>query len=118
MNASYKKVDWHTWLPLDEFAYNTSDHPSTKQSLFATIYETDPHSYMVQTIQEAQPVKLSTKVQSVQQDVKKELAVSKQRFKRYADTSKASPPVLNPCEVVWLFSKNIKSRRTTNKPSE
>ncbi|MBW0571468.1 hypothetical protein O181_111183 [Austropuccinia psidii MF-1] len=43
MYFSYHQDDWNTWLPLDEFAYNNSDHPSTKQSLFFTVYGRDPH---------------------------------------------------------------------------
>ncbi|MBW0493884.1 hypothetical protein O181_033599 [Austropuccinia psidii MF-1] len=30
--------DSNTWLPLAEFSYNNSDHSSTKQSLFFTVY--------------------------------------------------------------------------------
>ncbi|MBW0550165.1 hypothetical protein O181_089880 [Austropuccinia psidii MF-1] len=62
--------------------------------------------------------KLSTKIQSIQQDVKRELEVSINRFKRYADKSRASPPVFNPSDMVWLSSKNIKSTRPTKKLSE
>ncbi|MBW0579677.1 hypothetical protein O181_119392 [Austropuccinia psidii MF-1] len=40
------------------------------------------------------------------------------RFKRYADKSRASPPVFNPGDMVWLSSKNIKSTRPTKKLSE
>ncbi|MBW0486273.1 hypothetical protein O181_025988 [Austropuccinia psidii MF-1] len=61
---------------------------------------------------------LSTKIQSVQQDVKGELEVAINRFKRYADKSRASPPVFNPGDMVWLYSKNIKSTRPTTKLSE
>ncbi|MBW0533220.1 hypothetical protein O181_072935 [Austropuccinia psidii MF-1] len=62
--------------------------------------------------------KLSTKLQSVQQDVKRELEFSKNRFKRYADKSRASTPVFNPGDMVWLASKNIKSTRPTKKLCE
>ncbi|MBW0544618.1 hypothetical protein O181_084333, partial [Austropuccinia psidii MF-1] len=58
--------------------------------------------------------KLSTRVQSVQQDVKRELEVAINRFRRYADKCRASPPVFKPGDMVWLFSKNIKSTRPTN----
>ncbi|MBW0485743.1 hypothetical protein O181_025458 [Austropuccinia psidii MF-1] len=40
------------------------------------------------------------------------------RFQRYADKSRASPPVFNPCHMVWFSSKNIKSTRPTKKLSE
>ncbi|MBW0471599.1 hypothetical protein O181_011314 [Austropuccinia psidii MF-1] len=40
------------------------------------------------------------------------------RFKRYVDKSRASPPVFNPGDMVWISSKNIKSIRPTKKLSE
>ncbi|MBW0580432.1 hypothetical protein O181_120147, partial [Austropuccinia psidii MF-1] len=52
------------------------------------------------------------------QNFKRELEVAINRFKRYADKSRESPPVFNPGEMVWLSSKNIKSTRTTKKLSE
>ncbi|MBW0475558.1 hypothetical protein O181_015273 [Austropuccinia psidii MF-1] len=38
MSVRYHQDDWHTWLPLAEFAYNNAEHSSTKQSPFFTIY--------------------------------------------------------------------------------
>ncbi|MBW0502351.1 hypothetical protein O181_042066 [Austropuccinia psidii MF-1] len=108
MYFSYHTDDWNTWLPLAEFAYNNSDHSSTKQSPFFTVYGRDPHFDSVHITQDTPAAKLSTKPQSVQQDVKRELAVAMHRFKRYADKSRASPPVLNPIDMVWLSPKNIK----------
>ncbi|MBW0536722.1 hypothetical protein O181_076437 [Austropuccinia psidii MF-1] len=43
MYVSYHQDDWNTWLPLAEFAYNNSDHSSTKQSPFFTVYGRYPH---------------------------------------------------------------------------
>ncbi|MBW0574177.1 hypothetical protein O181_113892, partial [Austropuccinia psidii MF-1] len=43
--------------------------------------------------------KLSTKVQSAQQYFKGELEVTINRFKQYADKSRASPPVFNPSDM-------------------
>ncbi|MBW0562969.1 hypothetical protein O181_102684, partial [Austropuccinia psidii MF-1] len=62
--------------------------------------------------------KLSTKIQSVQQDVKRELEVAINRLKRYADKSSAIPYVFNPGDMVWLSFKSIKSTRPTKKLSE
>ncbi|MBW0525646.1 hypothetical protein O181_065361 [Austropuccinia psidii MF-1] len=42
MYVSYHQDDWNTWLPLAEFAYNNSDHSSTKQLAFFTVYGRDP----------------------------------------------------------------------------
>ncbi|MBW0564227.1 hypothetical protein O181_103942, partial [Austropuccinia psidii MF-1] len=63
MYVSYHQDDWNTWLPLAEFAYNTSDHSSTKQSPFFTVYGRDPHFDSVHITQETPAGKVSTKIQ-------------------------------------------------------
>ncbi|MBW0545169.1 hypothetical protein O181_084884 [Austropuccinia psidii MF-1] len=115
MYFSYNQDDWITWLPLAEFAYNNSDHSSTKQSLLFTVYERDPQFYSDQITQDTPAGKLSTEIQLIQKDVKRELEVAINRFKRYAYKSTESPPVFNPGDMVWLSSKNIKSTRPTKK---
>ncbi|MBW0466523.1 hypothetical protein O181_006238 [Austropuccinia psidii MF-1] len=42
MYVSYQQDDWHTWLPLAEFAYNNAGHSSTKQSPFSPFMEEIP----------------------------------------------------------------------------
>ncbi|MBW0476291.1 hypothetical protein O181_016006 [Austropuccinia psidii MF-1] len=115
---SYHQGDWHTWLPLSELSYNNSDHSSTKQSPFFAFYGRDPQFYSVHITQNTPSGKLSTKIQSLQQYVKRELEASINRFKRYAVKTRASPAVFNPGYMVWLSSKNIKSTRPTKKLSE
>ncbi|MBW0549651.1 hypothetical protein O181_089366 [Austropuccinia psidii MF-1] len=118
MYVSYHQDDWNTWLPLAEFAYNNCDHSSTKQSPFFTVYGIDPQFDSVHITQDNPAGNLSTKIQSIQQDVKRELEAAINRFKRYADKSRASPPDCNPGDMVWLSSKNIKSTRPTRKLSK
>ncbi|MBW0560858.1 hypothetical protein O181_100573 [Austropuccinia psidii MF-1] len=118
MYVSYHQDDWNTWLPLAEFSYNNSDHSSTKQSLLFTVYGRDPYFDSAHITQHTPSVKLPTQLSSVQQDVKRELEVAINRFKKYADKSRPSPPVFNPGDMVWLSSKNIKSSRPTTKLSE
>ncbi|MBW0496272.1 hypothetical protein O181_035987 [Austropuccinia psidii MF-1] len=40
--VSYHQDDWHTWLPLAEFAYNNAEHSLTTQSLFSPFMEEIP----------------------------------------------------------------------------
>ncbi|MBW0537379.1 hypothetical protein O181_077094 [Austropuccinia psidii MF-1] len=101
MYVSYHQDDWHTWLPLPEFAYNNAEHSSTKQSPFFTIYGRDPGSYSIHISQDTPAGKLSTKLQS-----------------KYADRNRAIPPDLQPGDKVWLSSKSIKTPRPTKKLSE
>ncbi|MBW0553542.1 hypothetical protein O181_093257 [Austropuccinia psidii MF-1] len=65
MYVNYHQDDWKTWIPLAELSYNNSDHSSTKQSLFFTVYGRDPHFDLVQITQDTSSRKLSTKFQSV-----------------------------------------------------
>ncbi|MBW0502359.1 hypothetical protein O181_042074 [Austropuccinia psidii MF-1] len=118
MYVSYHQDYWNTWLPLAEFAYNNSDHSSTTQSPVFTVYGRDPPFDSVHITKDTPAGRLSTKIQSVQKDFKRELEVAINQFKRYADKSRASPPVFNAGDMVWLSSKNIKSVRPTKKLSE
>ncbi|MBW0491539.1 hypothetical protein O181_031254 [Austropuccinia psidii MF-1] len=118
MYVSYHQDDWNAWLPLAELAYNSSDHSSTTQSPFFTVYGRDPQFDSIHITQDTPSEKVSTKLQSVQKDVKRELEVAINRFKRYVDKIRASPPVFNTGDMVWLSSKNIKSTRPTKKLSE
>ncbi|MBW0487783.1 hypothetical protein O181_027498 [Austropuccinia psidii MF-1] len=118
MYVSYHQDDWHTWLPLAEFAYNNSEHSSTKQSPFFTIYGRNPSFYSIHVSQDSPAGKLSTKLQSVQKFVKEELESAIRRFKKYADRNREIPPDFQPGDKLWLASKNIKTTRATKKLSE
>ncbi|MBW0503082.1 hypothetical protein O181_042797 [Austropuccinia psidii MF-1] len=118
MYVSYHQYDWNTRLPLAEFVYNNSDHSSTNQFPFFTVYGRDPQFDSVHITQDYPSGTLSTKMQSVQKDFKRELEAAINRFRRYAEKSRASTPDLNPGDIVWLSSKNIKSTRPTQKLSE
>ncbi|MBW0515872.1 hypothetical protein O181_055587 [Austropuccinia psidii MF-1] len=60
---SYHQNDWYIWLPLTKFAYNNSEHSSTKKSPFFTIYGRNPSFYSIHIPQESPAGKLSTKLQ-------------------------------------------------------
>ncbi|MBW0497930.1 hypothetical protein O181_037645 [Austropuccinia psidii MF-1] len=109
MYVSYHQDDWNTWLHLAEFAYNNSDHSSTKQSLFVTVYGRDPQFDSVHIIQDTPLGNLSTKFKSLQQDFKREFEVAINRFKRHADKSRARPPVFNPSDMYSCLPPQWKS---------
>ncbi|MBW0563273.1 hypothetical protein O181_102988 [Austropuccinia psidii MF-1] len=117
MYVSYHQYDWHTWLPLAVFAYNDAEHSSTKKSPFFTIYGINPSFDSIHISQDSPAGKVSTKLQSVQQAVKKELESAIRRFKKYAYRNRSIPPYFQPRDRVWLASKNIKTTRLTKKLS-
>ncbi|MBW0517525.1 hypothetical protein O181_057240 [Austropuccinia psidii MF-1] len=118
MYVSYHQDYWHTWLPLAEFAYNNSEHSSTKQSPFFTIYGRNPSFDSIHIFQDSHSGKLLKKLQSVQKAVKEELESAIRRFKKCADRNRTIPPDFQPGYKVWLASKNIKTTRPTKKLSE
>ncbi|MBW0560161.1 hypothetical protein O181_099876 [Austropuccinia psidii MF-1] len=61
MYVSYHQDDWNTWLPLAQFAYNNSDHSSTKQFPFFTVYGRDRQVDSVHITQDNPSGKLSKK---------------------------------------------------------
>ncbi|MBW0549473.1 hypothetical protein O181_089188 [Austropuccinia psidii MF-1] len=71
--VSYHQEDWHTWLPLAEFAYNNAEHSSTKQSHFFTIYGRNLSFDSIPVSKDSPAGKFSTKLQSVNQVFKEEL---------------------------------------------
>ncbi|MBW0488281.1 hypothetical protein O181_027996 [Austropuccinia psidii MF-1] len=92
MYVSYHQDDWHTWLPLAEFAYNNTEHSSTKQTTFCTIYGRNTSFDSIHISQDSPAGKLSTKLQSVKQIFKEELEPAIRRFKKYADINRKIPP--------------------------
>ncbi|MBW0586994.1 hypothetical protein O181_126709 [Austropuccinia psidii MF-1] len=69
------------------------------QFLFFTVYGRDPQFASAHITQDTPSGKLSTKIQSVQQDVKRGIEAAINRFKGYADKSRESPPVFNPGDM-------------------
>ncbi|MBW0508515.1 hypothetical protein O181_048230, partial [Austropuccinia psidii MF-1] len=118
MYVSYHQDEWHTWLPLAEFAYNNAEHLSKNQSPFFTIYGRNPSFYSINISQDSPAGNLSTKLQSVKQAFKEELESAIRRFKKYADINRTIPPDFQPGDKLWLASKNIKTTRPTKKLSE
>ncbi|MBW0487523.1 hypothetical protein O181_027238 [Austropuccinia psidii MF-1] len=99
MYVSHYQDDWNTWLPLAEVPKNNSDHSSTNKSLFFTVHGRDPQFDSVHITQDTPAERLLTKVQSLHKYFKRELEVSINRFMRYLDKSRASPPVFNPGDL-------------------
>ncbi|MBW0575935.1 hypothetical protein O181_115650 [Austropuccinia psidii MF-1] len=107
MYVSYHQVDWHTWLPLAEFAYNNTEHSSTNQSPFFTIYGRNTSFDSINVSQDSPSGKLSTKLQTVQQVVKEELEPAIRRFKKYADRNRAIPPEFQPGDRIGSHSYHL-----------
>ncbi|MBW0460368.1 hypothetical protein O181_000083 [Austropuccinia psidii MF-1] len=90
MYVSYHQDYWNTRIPLYSFAYNNSDNLSTKHSPFSTVHGRDPQFNSFHISQNTPAGKLSSKINPVQKDVKRELKVAIKGFKRYVDKIKST----------------------------
>ncbi|MBW0542797.1 hypothetical protein O181_082512 [Austropuccinia psidii MF-1] len=117
MYFSYHKYDWHTWLPLAEFAYNNEEN-QPRNHLFPPFMEEIPAL--------TQSIFLKTHLLEIYQqntneyskELKNKLESEIRQFKNYADRNRTIPPYFQPVDRVWLASKNIKTTRPTKKLSE
>ncbi|MBW0526301.1 hypothetical protein O181_066016 [Austropuccinia psidii MF-1] len=74
-----------------------------------------PKIHSLKITQDTTAGRLSTKIKSLQKDLKREIEVCINSFRRYEDKSRENPPVFNPGDMVWPYPKNIKSTRPTRK---
>ena len=118
MYTSYHQDDWDIWLPLAELAYNNSEHTSTKQTPFFTVYGRHPHFDTIHVSEKIPAGQYLSEIHSTQQQLKSELQSAIQRFKKYADRGRTEAPRFQPGEKVWLSARNIKTTRPTKKLSE
>ncbi|MBW0469448.1 hypothetical protein O181_009163 [Austropuccinia psidii MF-1] len=80
-----------------------------------SFHSRDPQFDSVHINKDTPSGELSSKVQSVPKDLKRKLEFAINRFKRYVDKSRASPPVFNLGDMGWISSKKVKSTIPTKK---
>lgn len=90
--CSNSPKQWHRWLPLAEWWYNTNFHTSTKHSPFEILYGYKPSQlalgpYLQTTVQGVE--ELMTTRQQMQHDLKLILQQAQDRMKAAADRSRS-----------------------------
>ncbi|MBW0547934.1 hypothetical protein O181_087649 [Austropuccinia psidii MF-1] len=116
---NFKLIKKDEVQPSRYFAVNVESFLNFIESIQEKLRQDSQYRSILQELGKDNPAgKVSTKIQSVQQDVNRELEAAINQFKRYSDKSRARPPDFNPGDMVWLSSKNIKSTRPTKKLSE
>jgi hypothetical protein len=118
MYVSYHQDNWDTWLPLAKFAYNNSEHSSSKQSPFFTIYGQHPCFDSVQITDLRPADQLASIISQTQNQLRIELEKAIKHFKSYANNKRIKPPDFKVNDSVWLSSQNISTTRPTKKLAE
>ncbi|QRW23855.1 Retrotransposable element Tf2 protein [Rhizoctonia solani] len=105
-------LDWSTWLPLAEYAYNNTKHASTGKTPFELVYGKNPvmnPSNVPSNVPEAD--QLADTLANKWKEAKSALRMSKEKMVR----DKGTIPMYLIGKKVWLNGKNVELRTNSNK---
>lgn len=115
--VNYQQNDWVEWLPLAQWAYNSSDIENIKMSPFRANYGFDPviKIHATQSVNAPAATAHATKITEIQKHLQKEWIFLQNRMKHYADKKRLPAPILEEGHKVYLLRKNIKTKRPSDK---
>ncbi|KAF8749977.1 hypothetical protein RHS01_09605 [Rhizoctonia solani] len=105
-------LDWSTWLPLAEYAYNNAKHASTGKTPFELVYGKNlvmNPSNVPSNVPEAD--QLADTLANEWKEAKSALRMSKEKMVR----DKGTIPTYSIGKKVWLNGKNVELRTNSNK---
>ncbi|KAF8754653.1 hypothetical protein RHS01_05919 [Rhizoctonia solani] len=105
-------LDWSSWLPLAEYAYNNAKHAATGKTPFELVYGRNPvmnPSNIPANVPEADAV--ADTLAQEWREAKSALRMSKERMTR----DKGIIPEYTVGKKVWLDGKNVELRTNSNK---
>lgn len=115
---NYQQSDWDQFLPIAQFAYNNSQHSSTGETPFYSVYGFHPklsfnlpRSNKDQTPAEER----ISKLKELRENMQFNIAIAQETHALYYDRNKAKGPKHKIGDKVWLSTKHIKSQRPTGK---
>jgi hypothetical protein len=119
--VDYQQDDWNTWLPLAEFAANNQVNESTTVSPFFALYGTDPRWQF--DLSPAAPNDngdlraraVAEQLEDIHDFARTALLDAQQRYSDQADRNREPAPRFLPGDLVWLTTRNIRTRRPSRK---
>ena len=117
--CAYQQDDWDKWLPIAEFAYNNSDHTSTKVSPFFANYGYHPSLSVEHGASATEPGSFYVyQLDSIHDFIKSTLKSAQERQKEFADNHRRDSPDFKVNDLVMLSTENLKLARPTRKFAE
>lgn len=107
--CTHLQDDWHTFIPLAEFAYNNTISCTTDQTPFFANYGYHPSFFPSQMLPSNNPASQDylQSLQSIHDRLKKSISQSQLRQKKYYDTRRRPAPPYKVGDLVWLSTKNL-----------
>ena len=116
--CNYQQDDWPDLLPIAEFAYNNSPHATTQVSPFFANYGYHPKATLTLdvTVRDSNAHDFSRSLSELHDYCREQVAISQAQYQGPADRHRSPvPDELRSGALVWLNSKNIKTRRPSKK---
>lgn len=115
--CSYQQDDWVDYLPLAEFAFNSSVNSSTQVSPFyANLgYHPSFDTMLSEPIANPASSELASRLDMIHSELRAELAHAQQSQAHYYNLHHKPAPEYSVGENVWLLRRNIKTTRPSNK---
>ncbi len=115
--VSYQQDDWVDYLPLAEFAFNSSVNLSTNQSPFYANYGFHPsfEPRLAEPVSVPGAADLATRLRRIHDELRAELKHAQERQAHYYNQRVANAPTFEPGQLVWLLRRNIKTTRPSDK---
>ena len=115
--VSYRQDDWSDWLPKAEFAYNNSEHSSTKTTPFYANYGFHPRMDNIMTTREETNPSVEQRLkhlQDIRNFLQEELKRSIEAMKHFADRRRTDK-VFKIGDLVMLRRAGISTERPCEK---
>jgi len=114
--VNYQQDDWHSLLPLAEFAYNNTEHSSTQKTPFFSNYgfhplihfSPDPDSCSTPSYE------LTKRLSEIHEQIKFSIQNAQKSQEVYYNLHHRPTPVYEIGDLVFLCAKNL----STNRPSK
>ncbi len=124
--CNYQQDDWSDWLSMIEFVFNAAISASTELSAFMTNYgfesrmsfdssEEDSSKSARERVLCRKRSNITEKMKDIWDFTKKKLANAQDIQKRYADQKRIFSSEYEVEDMIWLFTKNIKTERSSRK---
>lgn len=118
--CSYQQDDWHSLLPLAEFAYNNTPHSSTGVTPFFANKGYHPHLTVNSELELASSRARTyiTDLDELHSVLRDNLAAAQKRYQVPADARRQAPPELDVGDEVFVKAQFIKTTRPSKKLSD
>ena len=116
--VNYEQNDWITFLPMAQFAYNNTEHSTTKETPFYANYGYNPTLMGEKRKNESksdEAVKAAEKLKNIHKQLSRDIEFMNAKSAIYYNQGHADGPTFERGEKVYLVRKNIRTKRPSQK---